>query len=746
MLVCPAMSLGSGKTFLILSQKRLINYFLIGMSLLTLNCHSKNFQNQNLNEKLKSQAWTIFKYDRGLQTCLNSQRQLGYHRNGISSECADFSKQDLSGRDFSNLNLSGSRFVGSSGTSVSFAGALLIGAHFEKSQFKETKWNGALYDSSTKLPFSEKEAKLRGMQKIDLSQVDRDLVKSIQIGDLKGMIHLLQIKADPISTESLFFAINQPQFYKETINLLLDFGADINQKNSNGYTVLSQLIDRFSINSESEEIIEKIKFVLSKGADPNGDISNEQKSSILFKSIHLKRNSQTITELLIKSGAFVNQRGKGCNSIVNEAIQNETLKLLLDYGAEVEGSYFAGPCKDKTRSYLYNLLTSQETQIPQFISAPQFLKLMETLKLYKVDFSTRDRIDKKSTFLAAIQSLQMQPMKLILSIESGLIHSVSLKDKEMAIATLLETYYKSDIQDPVVRKNTKELLEIFIKAQFDMRGFDKYKKTLLTRLLDLENFTHDEISEMYFQNLGHENIKKSIQEGDAEKFLRKLSKKPQLISLLPFFIKNIEMNQTLDKNGYPLIQLCETSDCLYVFINSGFNVHQNLTWSKSTFIDWFLNSKFKLWSKTEQEKFYLKALNEESLLFYFKKNNLKWIQNLYLSQYSSNFYRQFWSQIYEKHIDVIGTQIHCGELEQNIQLDLKELLTESSIEDIKLYQLVSETPVFWKVLDYNIRIFKKYLEFNIKTNSQNFLFKLFNSQHVELEWGKEFIYKKCHLR
>lgn len=92
----------------------------------------------------------------------------------------------------------------------------------------------------------------------------------------------------------------QTAFKIKKIDLLLDNGCDINQKNDIGYTPLM-----LAALSEDHDII---SHMLDKGADIKTVSTDELKFNILFTAV-LNKNNPDITEMFIDRGADVNHRG-----------------------------------------------------------------------------------------------------------------------------------------------------------------------------------------------------------------------------------------------------------------------------------------------------------------------------------------------------------------------------------------------------------------------------------------------------
>lgn len=121
----------------------------------------------------------------------------------------------------------------------------------------------------------------------------------------------------------IVFASNNGKI--STVKLLLELGADINKKNSQGYTALMVAKDE-----------ELIRYLLEHGAKT--EIKNLFGSTALHLSVSQK--NQKKTELLIRYGANVNAENKQRETMpspLHHAIVNmnyHAVELLIDSGAE----------------------------------------------------------------------------------------------------------------------------------------------------------------------------------------------------------------------------------------------------------------------------------------------------------------------------------------------------------------------------------------------------------------------------
>jgi len=132
---------------------------------------------------------------------------------------------------------------------------------------------------------------------------------------------------DRFGNSALIYAVRGNHL--ETINVLVDAGANLNQANVNGITPLFE--------AAGGRHIETVRLLLHKGADPN--IVNMQQVSPLANAVFNK--SAAIVDLLLESGAnpdVVDDTGK--SSAVYAAANGETqiLKRILGVSTALENA------------------------------------------------------------------------------------------------------------------------------------------------------------------------------------------------------------------------------------------------------------------------------------------------------------------------------------------------------------------------------------------------------------------------
>ena len=105
---------------------------------------------------------------------------------------------------------------------------------------------------------------------------------------------------------------------KKDVEELIDMGADINQKDSNGQNALGH-----ALIWEHKEIV---KLLISRGADVNA--KNELGNTALIRAS--KRGYEEIVELLIQKGADVHQKDNDGQNAMMVAYDNGTKKSIMD--------------------------------------------------------------------------------------------------------------------------------------------------------------------------------------------------------------------------------------------------------------------------------------------------------------------------------------------------------------------------------------------------------------------------------
>ena len=166
------------------------------------------------------------------------------------------------------------------------------------------------------------------LYKFDINKIFEEnsyLHEAISIGNIDIVTRLLEMGANinlhidsyPIHYISL---IEDIDIFKQLLDLLLQYGADINSKNKNNKNVLSYCIGY-------QCPINNIKYLISKGIDLNNKDSDDY--TPLIYACYVQQNK--IAKLLIESGADVtiaNKKGETALSILNKQSNKEVLDLL----------------------------------------------------------------------------------------------------------------------------------------------------------------------------------------------------------------------------------------------------------------------------------------------------------------------------------------------------------------------------------------------------------------------------------
>ncbi len=125
------------------------------------------------------------------------------------------------------------------------------------------------------------------------------------------LVNLLRDFNIDISSASLYNNIEKVLSNQRLMDLFKSVGVDINYQDAKGNTILSVAVDR----KESD----KVKFILSKGADPN--IPDDEGKTPLHKALDVKT-----AHLLIDNGADINAQDKHGDTPVITMVKKITLK------------------------------------------------------------------------------------------------------------------------------------------------------------------------------------------------------------------------------------------------------------------------------------------------------------------------------------------------------------------------------------------------------------------------------------
>nr|URM62502.1 ankyrin repeat domain containing protein [Mimivirus sp.] len=130
----------------------------------------------------------------------------------------------------------------------------------------------------------------------------------------------------------------------QTVELLLELGANINIQNNEGCTALMLACT----NSGTISSNETVKLLIDRGANIETK-SNFGKTALEYACLNSKRFSSTETiKLLLKKGANINLQNDSSHTILMSSILQhhtcdiKTIKLLLDHGADIEAKTAEG--------------------------------------------------------------------------------------------------------------------------------------------------------------------------------------------------------------------------------------------------------------------------------------------------------------------------------------------------------------------------------------------------------------------
>lgn len=180
--------------------------------------------------------------------------------------------------------------------------------------------------------------------------INKKLYEAVNNDDLAQVKKLLERGADPnkvIGGESLLhIAVNKGDKSVEKVKLLIEYGANINQKNKYNQT---PLYNSFLYNTKKTKLI---KLLLENGANPNIKDNINGDSPLLSASMNGTNDIDEL-KLLLEYGADPNiQQDRLKITPLHLAIGNylhdrnifcfECIKLLIDHGADINIKDFYG--------------------------------------------------------------------------------------------------------------------------------------------------------------------------------------------------------------------------------------------------------------------------------------------------------------------------------------------------------------------------------------------------------------------
>ena len=174
-----------------------------------------------------------------------------------------------------------------------------------------------------------------------LQSVDEDaFIKACEENDINFIIEALRIDSSLANAtqESSEFAlmIASSKGYTEIVKLLIDNGADVNKRTGSGSTALYGALDSAKFGVFTDQSFKIVALLINAGADVN--LKEDSGCSLL--SIAAGRGYYDIVQLLLSSGANVNERcyglfgGSTALDMARIGGYRNIVNLLLAYGAE----------------------------------------------------------------------------------------------------------------------------------------------------------------------------------------------------------------------------------------------------------------------------------------------------------------------------------------------------------------------------------------------------------------------------
>ena len=170
-----------------------------------------------------------------------------------------------------------------------------------------------------------------------MSEIDKKLFETVELGDIKGVMKALNAGADPniqdkYGKTALNRAVwNKHKDIKDIIKILIDAGADLNIQDEDGETALNRAV--WSNHKDLKDIIE---ILIDYGANLN--IQNKYGETALNRAVWSDhKDIIEIIEILIDTGADPNIQDEYGETALNIAVwsdHKDIIEIIINSGAD----------------------------------------------------------------------------------------------------------------------------------------------------------------------------------------------------------------------------------------------------------------------------------------------------------------------------------------------------------------------------------------------------------------------------
>ncbi len=183
-------------------------------------------------------AADTYKYSRRINSCVNSQGQVGRNSDG-TFECADFKDEDWAKRDFQNISFKASKLIGINFYSANLVGANFTAADLTGSSFFKANFAGAIFTDSTKLSAELTKDGLikQGALFVDLSLIDNAFLEAVISAKFDDADRLLAQGAEIPAEITSVFSFQRMQksgYMKEILQYFIKLGIDFSFSTDKG--------------------------------------------------------------------------------------------------------------------------------------------------------------------------------------------------------------------------------------------------------------------------------------------------------------------------------------------------------------------------------------------------------------------------------------------------------------------------------------------------------------------------------